>query len=62
MKLWIASDLHLVVRKDFGPGRRRPDDFDVLVLAGNVSARLCSDAKTISSPRSRPRPNGGSKS
>lgn len=36
MKLWIVSDLHLEVRKDFVPGRRRPDDFDVLVLAGDV--------------------------
>jgi predicted phosphodiesterase len=36
MKLWIASDLHLEIRKDFVPGRRRPDDFDVLVLPGDV--------------------------
>lgn len=36
MKLWIASDLHLEVRKDFAPGKRRPADFDVLVLAGDV--------------------------
>jgi predicted phosphohydrolase len=36
MKLWIVSDLHLEVRRDFVPGKRRPDDFDVFVLAGDV--------------------------
>lgn len=36
MKLWIASDLHREVRKDWTPGRERPDDFDVLILAGDV--------------------------
>ena len=36
MKLWIASDLHREVRKDWIPGRARPEEFDVLILAGDV--------------------------
>ncbi|MGY3581798.1 putative phosphodiesterase [Bradyrhizobium sp. USDA 4341] len=36
MKLWIVSDLHREVRKDWDPGRKRPEDFDVLILAGDV--------------------------
>jgi predicted phosphodiesterase len=36
MKLWIASDLHLDQREDFVPGARRPDDFDVLIVAGDT--------------------------
>lgn len=36
MKLWIASDIHLEVRKDFIAGKQRPDDFDVLIVAGDV--------------------------
>lgn len=37
MKLWIASDLHLDIRKDFVPGAHRPDDFDVLIVAGDTA-------------------------
>jgi predicted phosphodiesterase len=36
VKLWIVSDLHLDLRKDFVAGAQRPSDFDVLVVAGDV--------------------------
>jgi predicted phosphodiesterase len=45
MKLWVLSDMHVETRPAWQP--QRPEDFDVLVVAGDVSVNLLTSIEAV---------------